>query len=627
MIHMTRGTLTFGHQSILDDLSFTCMPDQRMGLVGKNGSGKTTLLKVVAGNQQLESGSLAIPAKFQIAYLPQEVVLESERTIAEEAIRGVLGLGELLDEQKELEKKLEGTPSNADLERYGEVMGKLIEHNPEGIQAEAYKILQGLGFSSAMLEKRVDQLSTGWKMRLVLAKLLLQKADFYLFDEPTNHLDIFAQEWFVAFLKKAPFGFMIISHERYIHDQLCTHTLELDRGRGTLYTGSYSSYEQQKEANLDRLVSAQVQQQKYLAEQQRTIDRFRASPSRAKMVQSMIKKVEKVEKIELPRGSKKISIKFGQMRKPGEVVLKVNNLSFGYSEKPLFENVSFSIERGEKVALIAPNGQGKTTLFSLLEGRNKPRSGSIELGYNVDAAFFAQDYNEALDLNKTILATVEQSAPNQTHQWIRTVLGSFLFRNDDLEKKIRVLSGGEKNRVRMVIALLHNANVLFLDEPTNHLDIESKELLVQALNAYEGTLLFVSHDIDFINGLATRVLELKPERIESYRGNYDDYKYHVAAQQAEITEKEKSIQPKKQIASQTQAPKSAFDLGRKIVHCENKMKELTARIEKTEKKLGELDYASDEFAKTLKSLERFKKEHDQLFAEWEALEVERENLQ
>jgi ATP-binding cassette, subfamily F, member 3 len=527
MICINNLTLAFGAQKIYDHMSCTIADDDRIGLVGRNGSGKSTLLKLIAEACVSPNSSISIAKNKTVAYFPQEVVLQSDKSIFDETLASFKQLSDLLQKAHTLEKLLEQDSSNTSvLEEYARIQEELIPLNQHKVKAEVQELLTGLGFKPEQFDQPVSQLSVGWKMRVVLAKLLLQNADFYLFDEPTNHLDIVAKDWFLNFLMKASFGFILVCHERYFLNKLCKKILELELGKAKLYTGNYTLYEHQKEHDRLLLEAAYLQQQKEIQTKQATIDRFRYKASKAKMAQSMIKSLEKVERITLPPSPKNVAISFPPVQQSGKTVMQVEHVSYSFDKKQLFKNVTFTLERGDKVALIAPNGAGKTTLFNLISGNYPLQNGKITFGHNVKFAVFDQDQTAALPLEKTIIEAIEESSPRISQQVIRTTLGAFLFSNEDVNKKIKVLSGGEKNRVGMIKILLQDANLLLLDEPTNHLDIPSKEVLLKALQQYHGTILFVSHDQDFINELATKILELTPSGALLYQGNYDTYRYH-----------------------------------------------------------------------------------------------------
>lgn len=622
MIIANNVTLAFGTQTVFDKVSFTLDENQRVGLVGMNGSGKSTLLEVIAGIEALDGGSVSIDKKKKIAYLPQEVVLDSKKTILEETLSAFEKLYTLQQELTDLEKTLQTDHSNEHaLERYAEIHQELAVLNVASAKAEAVQMLMGLGFKQEQFDQPVANLSVGWRMRIVLAKLLLQKADFYLFDEPTNHLDIYAKDWFLEFLSEMPFGFLLVCHERHFLDTVCDKILELEYGKGKMYNGNYSDYVVQKEHDLQLLESSYQLQQKEIARKKATIDRFKASASRAKQAQSMVKQLDKIERIQLPPSPKTINFTFPPIVQPGKNVLKVEGVGQTFNQKQIFKNVNFEIERGQKVAVIAPNGVGKSTLFNIIVGKLPLQEGSVTFGYNVTHALFDQDQNAVLDLNKNIIENITTLCPRATMQMVRSFLGAFLFKNDDLGKKVKVLSGGEKNRVGIIRIMLQNANFLFLDEPTNHLDIPSKEILLKALQNYPGTVLFVSHDHSFINCLATRIIELTPEGVHSFDGNYDGYLYYkkYLASQKTSSGQDKVSSDGKQQKPANEAT-SLYDLKKKSGALEKKIAKFEQDIETISLAFADFDYGSPEFNAAQKQLDEANKNLKATMTEWELIQ-------
>lgn len=611
MIQLNNLKLSFGSQKIFDGVCATLQDGDRIGLVGKNGTGKTTLLKVIAGTSQLDSGSVTVIGGARVAYLPQELVLNSTDSIFEEAMAAFYQVGILRRQKVELEPLVHAGDNQAVIE-YAHVIEQLSQFDVGAAERKTREMLIGLGFKEVQLNDSVTTLSVGWQMRVVLAKLLLQNADFYLFDEPTNHLDIVAKDWFLQFLQSSDFGFLLVSHDKYFLDQLCTKIIELDRGKATVYYGNYQEYVEQKEHDLNLLRASAEQQQKELKKKQDWVDKFKAKASKAKLAKSVAKSLEKVERIELPPDPKSVHFHFAQVQRSGKIVLEVVDLAFAYDNKQIFKQVNFSIERGQKVALVARNGVGKTTLFNVLCGKYKPQTGSVQLGHNVVPAVFEQEQHKVLNPNKTILQEVLDSTAHKTEQQIRTFLGSFLFSADAVSKKTKVLSGGERNRVSMVKVLLQDANFLLLDEPTNHLDIESKEILFRALNQYDGTVFFVSHDHDFVNKLATRVIELTPDGVYSYEGNYDSYlqqkaeviSFNSNQKDLEIIEKKESKKVDK----------------KQIVQLEREIAKLEAEIAKISNSFADLEYGTSAFEQAQKKLTEKEQLLQEVTAQWESLQ-------
>ena len=604
MIKANKITLSFLEQKIFDNISFNINSSERIGLVGRNGSGKSTLFNIIQKTQLLDSGTICIEKNKKIAYVPQDIVLNSSRSVFDETFLAFEDIFKLEEEKKRLDK-LFSTQNicfkQKDVDHYANINLKLNELNVDKAKVQTKNVLNGLGFLHQQMFEPVNSFSLGWKMRIMLAKLLLQKADFYLFDEPTNHLDIVTKDWFLGFLKKARFGFLLVCHDRYFLDNLVDKIFELDRGKLFVYKGNYSSFIPQKEKIKKELEQAFRQQQKEIKKKQATIDRFRASASKAKMAQKMMKDLGRVKLVEVENDQKNIKFNFIKTLRSGKEVLHVENLGFAFGDKKIFDNVSFTINRDDRVALIAPNGIGKTTMFNIICGNYKIQKGKITLGHNVRASIFEQDQDKVLNKNKTIISEVEDSASRESRPFVRKFLGAFLFRGEDVEKKIAVLSGGEKNRVAMVKTLLKQANFLMLDEPTNHLDIESKEVLLHALQQYSGTIFFVSHDRDFLNHLATRILELTPNGIESYSGNYDDYLYqkaereklnsHSVCDDVNVTRKFGQINNR-----------NNYEQKKKIKKIENKIERLEKEKGDLNKKLEKATYDDGDFNEIYKKI-------------------------
>ncbi len=624
MITINNLSLNFGARSLYAGMSCTINQNQRIGLVGRNGAGKSTLLALIAQAivNPASCPAISIAKNKKVAYLPQEVVLASEKTIVEETFTAFTELHALLEKTALIEKQLDENPDNSFyLEAYAELQTILADYNPAKALSETKEMLMGLGFPQEKFDQPVANLSVGWKMRIVLAKLLLQKADFYLFDEPTNHLDIVAKDWFLQFLKKAPFGFLLVCHERYFLNQLCTNIFELELGNAKMYTGNYSDYEEQKERDAAVLEQAFNQQQKEIKSKQETIDRFRAKASKARMAQSMMKALDKIERITLPPSPKNIHFKFPPLQPSGAVVLEAKSLSFTFDKKSIFKNIDLHIERGSKVALVAANGVGKTTLFNLITGKYPLQQGSISFGYKVKTAIFEQEQAAALDLNRSILENIESSGQNASTQIIRNFLGSFLFSNDDVDKKVKVLSGGEKNKVGMIKVLLQNANFLLLDEPTNHLDIPSKEVLLKALKEYPGTVFFVSHDHDFINQLATQIIELTPHGAFKYEGNYETYLYHKNLIKKEQQEKIAKKDAQTPLINSEPVTKESFERNKKMRSLERRIEQSEEKIAQTQESFTHLIYGTPAYIETEKTLKKHQEQLALCMQEWESLQT------
>lgn len=619
MIQLKDLTLFFGQQTIFNHISFNIDTQHKIGLVGRNGAGKSTLLNTIAGFQKPDDGTISIAASITIAYMKQDVVLTSSRTILMEALSARPTLATILDELSDLEPKIENnSATEKEFVHYAQLHNDLHEQQFETTKAKAQQMLVGLGFTQEQFNAYVDTLSVGWKMRLVLAKLLLQEADFYLFDEPTNHLDLSAKDWFVDFLCNAPFGFMLVSHDKYFLDTVCNHICEISRGNLTCYTGNFDTYIAQKEAQAEQIEKKFEQQQKMIQQKTATIKRFAAKATKARMAQSMLKSLAKIELIEPESEEKAVAISLPKTTQPGKIVLTINNLQFGFSDTPIFDHASCEILRGHKVALVAPNGTGKSTLLNVIMGKYKAKSGTMTFGHNVTATFFEQDQNKSLNHKNTILQEVESVCrTSEDRARVRGLLGAFLFSGSDVEKPISVLSGGEKNRVAMVKILLAHANFLILDEPTNHLDLISKEILLNALTQFDGTLLFVSHDRDFLNNLATDIIELTPTALHHYSGNYDEYLYHKQQAVTTIpTKSQEQIHNTKQPTPENSTQRAHRKQVQQLESLINKLEKQHAALVN---EFETLTYSSPMYQKKLDELKTLEKKVQEHYAAWETL--------
>ncbi len=608
--------LTYGERDLFAGISADFQEDQKIGIVGRNGAGKSTLLKVIAGQQRLDEGSVVLNKQKKIAFLPQEVVLNSDKTVFDELFLVFERFTQLEEEQQQIEQQMSHKPSDAEalLDRYQHILDALSHFDRTDSERRAINVLQGLGFTKEAFNTPVNTLSVGWKMRLVLAKLLLEQADFYLFDEPTNHLDIVTKEWFLEFLRNAPFGYLLVSHDRHFLDKACDWIFELSRGNSALYHGNYTNYVALYEARKADQLTAYNLQQKEIARKKDTINRFRASASKAKMAQSMIKQLNKIELITVEPPEPTVSLSFSSVERAGRVVLTVKDVAYQYGEKKLFQHASCEILRDQKVALIAANGTGKSTLFDLIAGKLPLQTGSITFGHNVHFALFEQDQTKALNQSNTVLEEITIGCPEKSTQAVRSFLGAFLFIGDDVYKKINMLSGGEKNRVAMVKALLQDANFLLLDEPTNHLDLYAKSVLLQALKQYPGTILFVSHDHQFVQELATDILELTPQGLYYYPGRYEDFLVDKKKKQDAI----ESVTQAKNKPTITQATQPQ-DVKKTIRNLERTIHNLEQRISKKSEQLGEHEYGSLAYEKALGELTTLQSELERTTAEWERL--------
>lgn len=562
---------------ILKDISFTVESGDKIGVIGNNGSGKTTLLDIISGQEPKTDGELYLRKDFKIGYLEQHTNIESEKTIYDECMEAFEDLLKMEKELRELELKIssfkeEDSPELEDImNRYSRVTEEFNNRNGYAIDSEIKGTLKGLGFKEEDLSKEVNILSGGQKSRLSLAKLLLQKPDILLLDEPTNHLDIEAINWLELFLNDYKGACLIISHDRYFLDNVVNRIFLIENSNLKIYNTDYSRYMRQRKKDLEVLKKQFSDQQKEIERQKEIIERFSnyGGSRYIKQAQARQKLLDKIDRIEEPTEAKKTQLKFTPKVKSGRDVLAIEDVSRVFEDGPLFENASFNIYRGEKVGLIGGNGVGKTSLFKMILGQIPNSSGEIHLGHKVNIGYFDQEQTN-LDVEKTVLDEIWDDNPHFTHYQLRSVLSKFLFVGDDIFKEIKDLSGGERGRLALLKMMLSDANFLLMDEPTNHLDIDSKEILEDALNDYEGTLLVISHDRYFLNSVAHRIIELTPQGSQEFLGNYDYY----------IKKKKEAEKPVELEEGKT---KTQIKLDRK------KEKELKAQLKKEKKALEKLE--------------------------------------
>jgi ATPase subunit of ABC transporter with duplicated ATPase domains len=529
MISFANVSKQYGKQVLFIDASFQLNPGETAGLVGPNGAGKSTLFRMIMGEEQPDDGVVSLPKKLTVGYFRQEVDEMAGRPVLDEAIAGSGRLGDLHHELMDLEKAM-GDPEHPDfeaaLERFGHVQEEYQHLGGYELESKAKACLEGLGFTPEMIDGDVGALSGGWKMRVSMAKVLLGNFDVLLLDEPTNHLDIESILWLESFLKSVNATILMTSHDKDFMNRIVSKIIEIDGGDILTYSGNYDFYvseRAQREANLE---AAYERQQAKLAKEQRFIDRFKAHAAKAAQVQSRVKALEKQERIELPKKRVIPKWEFRLPQRSGDDVLMISGLTKAYGAKKLYDHFDFHIRRGERWCVMGRNGAGKSTLLKMVVGATQPDTGEVKLGASLKVGYFAQQALDLLDADLTVIEQMQKTFPLEGLGVLRNLLGAFQFSGDDVDKKIRSLSGGEKSRLAMAQMLLHPPNFLVLDEPTNHLDLATKEMLVDALKDFEGTMLFVSHDRTFLKGLANRVLELAPEDHPEplkYLGTYAEY--------------------------------------------------------------------------------------------------------
>jgi ATP-binding cassette, subfamily F, member 3 len=503
----------------------------RIGLSGPNGSGKTTLLRMLAGLEEPDAGSIRMASETTIGYLPQDGIVHAGRTVYEEVVLAFQQLLSLKEEQHRIEDALvhvtegDGGEHERLLERYAEVTERFKHLGGYEIDARIADVLKGLGFSLTDQERRTEEFSGGWQMRIALAKLLLARPNLLLMDEPTNHLDLPARNWLEEYLADYPGSVVLVSHDRYFLDATVKRVTEVGLRTLTDYHGNYSHYVVEHEARMERLLESHRRQTEEIERAEAFINKFRYQATKARQVQSRIKLLEKVERIEIPPQRKRIRFKFPDAPKPGRIVLDLKGVRKAYGDNVVLDSVDLIVERGDRIALVGPNGAGKSTLMRLLAGVDRPDAGTRATGHQVVLDYFAQDQAAVLDGARTVYEEMSSASPMTMVPMIRNILGGFLFSGDDVSKRVAVLSGGERNRLALARMLLNPSNLLLLDEPTNHLDLDSKEVLLDALDDYAGTLVFVSHDRYFVDKLASKVIEVGGGQAPLYPGGYEDFLY------------------------------------------------------------------------------------------------------
>ena len=535
MLSLKNAGKRFGPRVLFTEANWLIRPKEKTALVGANGCGKSTLMKVLAGRESLDYGDLDRTRGMSIGYLQQEGLQMTGRTIFEECLTVFDELRSLEREAEELAARLSelehgSAEYDSTAERYGLAQERFHALDGYALDAQVGSVLTGLGFGKQDWTRHTDEFSGGWQMRIALAKLLLARPNLLLLDEPTNHLDLETRNWLEEYLKNYPFGYVLISHDRYFLDVTVDRTVEIWNKRLTIFQGNYAKYLSQKDERREQMMNAYRNQREQIEHLEAFIGRFRAQATKAKQVQSRIKELEKIERIEVPEEEPIIHFNFPQPPPSGRTVVEAEGLSKNYDEKQILQDVRFTIERGDRVALVGVNGAGKSTLIKLLIGEEQPTSGQIKLGHNVPPEYFAQDQYKVLDGEARMLDDLSRAALKVPDAELRSLLGCFLFSGDDVFKPLGVLSGGERNRYALARILVSPSNFLLLDEPTNHLDMRAKDVLLDAIAAFSGTVVFVSHDRYFIDRLATRVLEINNGSIIAYEGNYEDYQRRKEAE-------------------------------------------------------------------------------------------------
>lgn len=636
MLNIHNLSISFSGETLFDEITFRLGAGDRVGLIGKNGAGKSTMLKILSGEQEPDTGQIAKDKELKIGFLKQDIDFVQGRTVIEEAQQAFV-------EIKAIEKKIdhinEQLASRTDYESdsYSQLIEDLSEltHQYEIIggynyQGETEKVLMGLGFERDTFGKITDTFSGGWRMRIELAKLLLQSNDILLLDEPTNHLDIESIIWLETFLNNYAGCVVIVSHDKMFLDNVTNRTIEISLGKIYDYKKPYSQYLVLREELREQQLASQKNQEKQIEQTEKLIEKFRAKASKASMAQSLIKKLDKIDRIEVDEDDNAVmNVKFPVSIQPGKVVIEAHNVGKAYGNHQVLENIDLLIERGSKTAYVGQNGQGKSTLAKVIVGEIS-YTGELKLGHNVQLGYFAQNQADYLDGEKTVLDTMIDAATESTRARVRDMLGSFLFRGDEVEKKVKVLSGGERNRLALCKLLLQPFNVLIMDEPTNHLDIKSKNVLKEALKSFEGTLIIVSHDRDFLQNLTSTVYEFKNKGVKEYLGDIDFYLEQRNVENMRAIEKRDKVQKE---GPKNADSKQAYNDQKKFKSLNNKLSNTEARISKLEKELKEKDremvqdyekaVAKPQF---LENYQKKKKELESLMKSWEEIQEELETL-
>ena len=605
MISINNLTVAYGGFVLLDDINFHISENDRIGLVGKNGAGKSTILKIICGQQHPTSGKVAVPPGIRIGYLPQIMEHHKGRSVIDETMTA---FADILGMEKELETLTAELSSREDYEsreyqdlivRMNDINDRLSYSQGESPKVQAEKTLLGLGFRYEELDRPTETFSQGWNMRIELAKILLSRPDVLLLDEPTNHLDIESIEWFESYLKDYRGSLVLISHDRKFLDNVTNRTVEIMLGHIHDYKVPYSEYLVLRKERIAQQQAAYENQQRMIAKSEEFIERFRYKPTKSNQVQSRIKQLEKLERIEVDVEDKSaLTVKFPPASRSGDVVFKASDLTVGYGTKVVFSHADIEVRRGERVALVGRNGEGKTTLMRVLTGELEPLSGEARKGYNVNVGYYAQNQEDILDRQDTVYGTLDKIAVGDIRTRLRDILAAFLFKGEDIDKKVAVLSGGERARLAMAKLILKPYNLLALDEPTNHMDIRSKDILKQALKAYDGTLIIVSHDRDFLDGLVDKLYEFRDGRVKEHLGTVSEFlerrkienlnelerHFHTSARPVETPVERKTVaqqdyQARKSVSKEERRLRNRVTfLEKSIAEIEGKMKGIESRL-------------------------------------------------
>ncbi len=622
---------------LFQNVNFTIKRDDKIGLVGKNGAGKSTLLKMISGEINFYEGNIVPEGNVTIGFLKQDLDFVKGRTVWNETLQAFEQINAMKTELDQVNHELATrTDYESDyyenlIHRMTELNDLLMHHDAYNLEGDVEKVLLGLGFKADDFHKITDEFSGGWRMRIELAKLLLQKNDLMLLDEPTNHLDMESIIWLESFLKEYPGAIVLVSHDKQFMTSVCNRTFDINNRKVDDYKANYTKYLELSKERKEKLTQAKKNQDAEIKQMEDNINRFRASATKASFAQSLIKKLEKIERIEIDNEDvSKFNIRFVQSVVPGKVVFEAKNLGKAYGNKQVFDKVDFYVQRGERIALLGQNGQGKTTLAKILSGEIKDYTGEWNLGHNVNIGYFAQNQEEVLTPNKTVLEEAEDAATEETRPRVRDLLGSFLFQGEDVQKKTKVLSGGERNRLALCKLLLRPFNTLIMDEPTNHLDIQSKEIIKLALQKFEGTLIVISHDREFLQGLSDKIFEFRDGRMKEFLGDINEYlEFRQKESIREISAEKSKLQemrgesPEQEVKTTpvTEEKKTGF-VSKEQKNLQNKIKKVEEKISDLEAKIQEMETSFTKENPSEQTLEKYNSQKSDLelaLEEWEFL--------
>ena len=638
MINISNLSLFFGDRILFDNIGFTIKDNDKIGIVGRNGAGKTTLFKIILKEITPDAGQVLIPNNKTTGYLKQELNLNPEHTIMEETLSAFDEINQMEEELNKIEKEL-ATREDFQSKSYLKLVEKMValndiikHHDTGSLKGNVEKVLKGLGFENKDFNRKIKEFSGGWQIRVELAKLLLKQPDYILLDEPTNHLDIEAIIWLEDYLKSYSGAVLLISHDQRFLDNVTKRTIEIENAKIYDYPAPYSKFVELRKERREKLLAAYTNQQAVIKQKERTIERFMAKATKTKLAQSMQKQLDKMEKIEIDEfDTKAMKLIFPPADRSGRIVVKVEKLTKSYGDNTVLKDIDLTLERGEKISFVGQNGQGKTTLAKIIVNKLNYDSGNVTLGHNVKIGYYAQNQSDLLDTKLTVLETMENNATAETRTNIRKLLGAFLFSGEDVDKKVVVLSGGEKARLAIAVMLLRPFNFLVLDEPTNHLDILSKNVLKQALKDYSGSMIIVSHDREFLSGLTDKTIEFRDHKLKTYLG---DINYFLEKRQIDDIRKIelKDNSPGKDTKTKEKtASKLSYEERKSI---QRELQKIERKIEKLEKEIEQLEtmmldpgfHSRDDAPEKFKLHADKKQELDNAMEDWEVIQEKVENL-